>query len=239
MYIFRTVCNKAKLLWYGFLNILLKLWWLFVIFLFIILLPILIFLPRKIMLNFAEIVTNFALKILWLIWRMMKCSFFIALALVLIPLTPVLIICARLCGTLWAWIVSGGKPTLETKKRVYAVLAIFGFFLMIIFGILGLTIGCISGEFLAPFIGGIAGFLLWFFATRDCFDLHDQIENELNFAHRPYYFADSCTNQNILVTVSSSAPPPECAKNSDPTSPPLSSSESDCGGNESPSRPVT
>ena len=215
-------------------------WFLLLLLLKILLIPVFFFLPENIIVNFDKIVTNFALKILRLIWRVIKCCFFIVFGLIITLLTPILIIWAPLCGTLWSWTVSGGNPTLETKKQVYAVLAIFGFFLMILFGILGLAIGCISGEFLAPIVGGAAGFLLWFFATRDCFDLHDKVENELNFANRPYYFADSCSSRNILVTtVSSSAQSPECAKDSDPTSQPLSSSEPSCCRNDSPSRPET
>ena len=232
MHVLREILYRGKML-------LCAIWYLILLIFDLLLIPIFFFLPDKITENFNDNATNAALKILLFIWCVIKCCFFITFGLVLIPLTPVLIIYARLCGTLWAWVVSGGNPTLETKKRVYAVLAMFGFCLMIIFGILGLAIGCISGEFLAPIVGGVAGFLLWFYATRDCFDLHDKAENELNFANRPYYFVDSCSSQKILFTVKSSAPPPECSIDSDPTAPPLSSSESNCCRNDSPSRPAT
>ena len=206
-------------------------WLLLLLLLKILLFPVLYFLPTTIIENFDRTVTRIALKFLWFIWRVIKCSFFIVFGLVLIPLTPVLIFWARLCGNLWAWIVSGGKPTLETKKLVFSVLGVFGFFLMIIFGILGLVISCLSGEFLASLIGGVGGFIIWLYPTVDCFDLEKKAEDELNLANRPYYFADSCSSQKILFTVSSSAPPSECVKDSDSASQPLSSSESDCYGN--------
>ena len=190
----KTICHTSKLLWYGFLNILIKLWFLFVFILLIILLPILIFLPDKIMFNFGEITTNIALKTLWFIWRLIKKSFFIALVLVLIPLTPVLIIWAWLCGTLWAWTVSGGKPTLETKSLVFSVLGMFGFFLMIISGILGLAIGAIgfaNGQFLAPIIGGIGGFFIWLYPTVDCFELEKKTKQEIEARNQPYFCVKS------------------------------------------------
>ncbi len=213
-------------------------WRLFTLLLMIISLPVLFFLPPEIMQNFDQIVDRIALKTLRIIWRVVKCSFFIVLGLVLIPLTPVLIFWARLCGNLWAWIVSEGEPTLETKKLAYSVLGVFGFFLMIIFGILGLVICCFSGESLASLIGGVGGFIIWLYPTVECFDLEEKAENELNSANRPYHFADSCSSQKVVVTVSSSAPPPECVNNSDSASQPLSSSESDCCEDDSQSRPV-
>ena len=190
----KSICHASKLLWYGFLNILIKLWFLFVFILLIILLPILIFLTHKIMINFGQITTDIALKILWFIWRVIKKSFFIVLALVLIPLTPVLIIWAWLCGTLWAWTVSGGKPTLETKSLVFSVLGLFGFFLMIISGILGLAIGAIgfaNGQFLAPIIGGIGGFFIWLYPTVDCFELEKKTKQEIEARNQPYFCVKS------------------------------------------------
>ena len=190
----KTICHASKLLWYGFLNILIKLWFLFVFILLIILLPILIFLPHKIMINFGQITTDIALKILWFIWRVIKKSFFIALVLVLIPLTPILIIWAWLCGTLWAWTVSGGKPTLETKSLVFSVLGMFGFFLMIISGILGLAIGAIgfaNGQFLAPIIGGVGGFFIWLYPTVDCFELEKKTKQEIEARNQPYFCVKS------------------------------------------------
>ena len=143
------------------------------------LIPIALFLPDKIVENFDDIVINAALKLLKIIWRVLKVCFFIVLTLVLIPLTPVLIIWAWLCGNLWAWTVSGGKPTLETKKLVFSILGMFGFFLMIIFGLLGLVISCFSGESLASFIGGVGGFIIFLYPTVDCFDLEKKIGQEL------------------------------------------------------------
>ena len=86
----KTIRHASKLLWYGFLNILIKLWFLFVFILLIILLPILIFLPHKIMINFGQITTDIALKILWVIWRVIKTSLLILLALIIFLLGPIL-----------------------------------------------------------------------------------------------------------------------------------------------------
>ena len=98
-----TICHASKLLWYGFLNILIKLWFLFVFILLIILLPILIFLPHKIMINFGQITTDIALKILWFVWRVIKLCFFIVFAIILMLITPVLIIWPPLCVAIWVW----------------------------------------------------------------------------------------------------------------------------------------
>lgn len=215
-------------------------WFLLLLLLKLLLFPVLFFLPATFIEKFDETVTKIALKILRIIWHVIKCCFFIMFGLVITLLTPILIIWAPLCGTLWSWTVSGGeKITLETKKRVYLNLFKFGVVLIILFCMLGLAIGCISGEFLAPIVGGVAGFILWIFPTVDCYDLYEKIEKELNFSNRPYDFVDSSSSQKILFTVKSSAPPPECAKDSDSASPPLSFSESDCCGNDSPSRPGT
>ena len=72
-------------------------WYLIIIALFLLFIPILFFLPLSVTKNFDQIVTRFFLKILRFIWRVIKWSFFIVLGLVLIVLTPVLIIWARLC----------------------------------------------------------------------------------------------------------------------------------------------
>ena len=177
-----------------FWTLILIVWRLFTLLLMIISLPVLFFLPQEIMQNFDEIVNKIALKILWFIWRVIKKSFFIALVLVLIPLTPVLIIWAWLCGTLWAWTVSGGKPTLETKSLVFSVLGMFGFFLMIISGILGLAIGAIgfaNGQFLAPIIGGVGGFFIWLYPTVDCFELEKKTKQEIEARNQPYFCVKS------------------------------------------------
>ena len=169
-------------------------WYLFVCLLSIVLIPIFIFLPQSFTSNFDKIITKAALKILWFIWCVIKKSFFIVLALVLIPLTPVLIIWAWLCGNLWAWTVSGGKPTLQTKSLVFSVLGIFGCFLMIIFGILGLVIGAIgviNGEFLAPIIGGVGGFIIWLYPTADCFALEEKARQELEARNQSYFCVKS------------------------------------------------
>ena len=177
-----------------FWTLILIVWRLFTLLLMTISLPVLFFLPQEIMQNFDEIVNKIALKILWFIWRVIKKSFFIALVLVLIPLTPVLIIWAWLCGTLWAWTVSGGKPTLETKSLVFSVLGMFGFFLMIISGILGLAIGAIgfaNGQFLAPIIGGVGGFFIWLYPTVDCFELEKKTKQEIEARNQPYFCVKS------------------------------------------------
>jgi len=177
-----------------FWTLILIVWRLFILLLMIISLPVLFFLPQEIMQNFDEIVNKIALKILWFIWRVIKKSFFIALVLVLIPLTPVLIIWAWLCGTLWTWTVSGGKPTLETKSLVFSILGMIGFFLMIISGILGLAIGAIgfaNGQFLAPIIGGIGGFFIWLYPTVDCFELEKKTKQEIEARNQPYFCVKS------------------------------------------------
>ena len=147
MFYLRKILHKSENLHRMFL-LLGIVWYLFVCLLSIVLIPIFIFLPQSFTSNFDKIITKIALKILWITWRVIKWIFFITLGLVLIPLTPVLIIWAWLCGNLWAWTVSGGNPTLETKKRVYAVLGRFGVAMMFIFSAFGMVVGCISGEFL-------------------------------------------------------------------------------------------
>ena len=169
-------------------------WVLLLLLLKLLLFPVWFFLPEIYLEKFDETVTKAALKILWFIWRVIKKSFFIALVLVLIPLTPVLIIWAWLCGTLWAWTVSGGKPTLETKSLVFSILGMFGFFLMIISGILGLAIGAIgfaNGQFLAPIIGGIGGFFIWLYPTVDCFELEKKTKQEIEARNQPYFCVKS------------------------------------------------
>ena len=189
----RKILHRSETLHRMFL-LLGVIWYLFVCLLSIVLIPIFIFLPQSFTSNFNKIITKAALKILWFIWRVIKKSFFIALVLVLIPLTPVLIIWAWLCGTLWAWTVSGGKPTLETKSLVFSVLGMFGFFLMIISGILGLAIGAIgfaNGQFLAPIIGGVGGFFIWLYPTVDCFELEKKTKQEIEARNQPYFCVKS------------------------------------------------
>ena len=154
-------------------------WYLILLILRIFLIPFIFFLSEKFIADFDDIITNASLTFLKIIWRVLKVCFFIVLTLVLIPLTPVLIFWAWLCGNLWAWTVSGGKPTLETKKLVFSILGMFGFFLMIIFGILGLVICCFSGESLASLIGGVGGFIIFLYPTVDCFDLEKKVGQEL------------------------------------------------------------
>ena len=78
--------------------------WRFLTLLFMIIsLPALFFLPQKIMHNFDEIVNRIALKILWIIWCVIKLCFFIVFALILMLITPVLIIWPPLCVAIWVW----------------------------------------------------------------------------------------------------------------------------------------
>ena len=189
----RKILHRSETLHRMFL-LLGVIWYLFVCLLSIVLIPIFIFLPQSFTSNFNKIITKAALKILWFIWRLIKLCFFITLGLVLIPLTPVLIIWAWLCGTLWAWTVSGGKPTLETKSLVFSILGMFGFFLMIISGILGLAIGAIgfaNGQFLAPIIGGVGGFFIWLYPTVDCFELEKKTKQEIEARNQPYFCVKS------------------------------------------------
>ena len=168
-------------------------WILLLLIIKILLYPVLYFLPETIIEKFDETVTKAALKLLKIIWRVIKWSFFIGLALVLIPLTPVLIIWAWLCGNLWAWIVSGGKPTQETKKLVFSILGLFGFFLMIMFGILGLVISCFSGESLASLIGGVGGFFIFLYPTVDCFDLEKKSVRNWMPGDNPVFVSNQIT----------------------------------------------
>ena len=189
----RKILHRSETLHRMFL-LLGVIWYLFVCLLSIVLIPIFIFLPQSFTSNFNKIITKAALKILWFICRLIKLCFFITLVLVLIPLTPVLIIWAWLCGTLWAWTVSGGKPTLETKSLVFSILGMFGFFLMIISGILGLAIGAIgfaNGQFLAPIIGGVGGFFIWLYPTVDCFELEKKTKQEIEARNQPYFCVKS------------------------------------------------
>ena len=78
-------------------------WHLMLLILNLLLIPIFLFLPDKIIENFNDIATKIALKILWIIWCVIKLCFFIVLALVLMLITPVLIIWPPLCGAVWAW----------------------------------------------------------------------------------------------------------------------------------------
>lgn len=86
----KSCWKKIIILWCMFLTFLFKLWYLFIILLFTILLPILIFLPREKVQNFDQIVTNFALKILCGIWRVIKVCSLIVFALILFVLSPIL-----------------------------------------------------------------------------------------------------------------------------------------------------
>ena len=73
-----------------FWTLILIVWRLFTLLLMIISLPVLFFLPQEIMQNFDEIVNKIALKILWFIWRVIKTSLLILLALIIFLLGPIL-----------------------------------------------------------------------------------------------------------------------------------------------------
>ena len=78
--------------------------WRLVIYIFmIILFPILIFMPKRIINNCDKIISDFLLKILWFIWCVIKLCFFIVFALILMLITPVLIIWPPLCVAIWVW----------------------------------------------------------------------------------------------------------------------------------------
>jgi len=84
-------------------NLLCAIWYLFLLFLHILLIPVFLLLPDKIVENFDQIVNNAALKILWIIWCVIKLCFFIVFALILMLITPVLIIWPPLCVAIWVW----------------------------------------------------------------------------------------------------------------------------------------
>ena len=65
--------------------------WRIVILVFIIILfPVLIFMPKRIINNCDKIISNFLLQILWVIWRVIKTSLLILLALIIFLLGPIL-----------------------------------------------------------------------------------------------------------------------------------------------------
>ena len=65
--------------------------WRLVIYIFmIILFPILIFMPKRIINNCDKIISDFLLKILWGAWRVIRACLLIALVLVLFVLSPIL-----------------------------------------------------------------------------------------------------------------------------------------------------
>ena len=69
----------------------------------VLLLPILFFFPPSVSANFGDKVDYFLLKLLWVIWCGIKLCFFIAFALILMLITPVLIIWPPLCVAIWVW----------------------------------------------------------------------------------------------------------------------------------------
>ncbi len=78
--------------------------WRLVIYIFmIILFPILIFMPKRIINNSDKIISNILQKILWFTWCVIKLCFFIVFALILMLITPVLIIWPPLCVAIWVW----------------------------------------------------------------------------------------------------------------------------------------
>ncbi len=78
-------------------------WRLVIYILMILLFPILIFLPKRIINNCDKIISDFLLKILWFIWCVIKLCFFIVFAIILMLITPVLIIWPPLCVAIWVW----------------------------------------------------------------------------------------------------------------------------------------
>ena len=102
MFYLRKILHRSETLHRMFL-LLGVIWYLFVCFLSIVLIPIFIFLPQSFTTNFDKIITKAALKILWFIWRVIKLCFFIVFALILMLITPVLIIWPPLCVAIWVW----------------------------------------------------------------------------------------------------------------------------------------
>ena len=65
-------------------------WRLVIYILMILLFPILIFMPKRIINNCDKIISDFLLKIPWFIWRVIKTSLLILLALIIFLLGPIL-----------------------------------------------------------------------------------------------------------------------------------------------------
>ena len=78
-------------------------WVLLLLLLKLLLFPVWFFLPETYLEKFDETVTKAALKILWIIWCVIKLCFFIVFALILMLITPVLIIWPPLCVAIWVW----------------------------------------------------------------------------------------------------------------------------------------
>ena len=65
-------------------------WRLVIYILMILLFPILIFMPKRIINNCDKIISDFLLKILWFIWRLIRALLLFTLVLVLFVLSPIL-----------------------------------------------------------------------------------------------------------------------------------------------------
>ena len=85
----RKILHRSETLHRMFL-LLGVIWYLFVCLLSIVLIPIFIFLPQSFTSNFNKIITKAILKILWFIWRVIKTSLLILLALIIFLLGPIL-----------------------------------------------------------------------------------------------------------------------------------------------------
>ncbi len=65
-------------------------WEIILMILLVVSIPILFFCPLEVTQNFNKIVNRIALKILWVIWRVIKTSLLILLALIIFLLGPIL-----------------------------------------------------------------------------------------------------------------------------------------------------
>ena len=96
MAVFSEILYRGKLLFCA-------IWYFILLILRIFLIPFIFFLSDKFIADFDDIMTNAALKLLWIIWCGIKLCFFIVFALILMLITPVLIIWPPLCVAIWVW----------------------------------------------------------------------------------------------------------------------------------------
>ena len=83
MAVFCEILYRGKLLFCA-------IWYLILLILRIFLIPFIFFLSDKFLADFDDIMTNAALKLLWIIWRVLKVCLLILFALVIFLLGPIL-----------------------------------------------------------------------------------------------------------------------------------------------------
>ena len=83
MAVFSEILYRGKLLFCA-------IWYLILLILRIFLIPFIFFLSDKFLADFDDIMTNAALKLLWIIWRVLKVCLLILFALVIFLLGPIL-----------------------------------------------------------------------------------------------------------------------------------------------------